>query len=223
MPPPRGRRDRIAALLAGLTILLVGAAVAAMIVRAPADIVDPISSVLGTQASTTAAATTERATTQSTPAATTPTTTTPTATAPAATTQAEPEAAPAAPAATGRTTVRSRGSAILLADDAELGEFVGARVVARRARVGDVVGNRIFWIGTGSERLLVHLQGPGTRWGVRRGQLVSFTGVLTRTRPGAAAAWGLEANEGRAEQQRQGHHLEVYGPDMRFDCLKACS
>ena len=118
--------------------------------------------------------------------------------------------------------MQTRGVAILQAEDAMLADFVGARVVARDARVGEVVGNRIFWIGTGDERLLVHLQGPGTRWAVRQGQLVSFTGILTPTKPGEAEAWGLDPDQGRAEQRRQGHHLEVWGPNMRFDCVERC-
>jgi hypothetical protein len=118
--------------------------------------------------------------------------------------------------------VRARGVALLRADDAALSELVGAKAVARRAIVGTVDGNRIFWIGKGTERMLVHLQGPGTRWAVRSGQRLSFTGVVTRTREGAAEAWGLEPAEGLAEQQAQGHHIEVYGPNIRFDCVQAC-
>lgn len=139
--------------------------------------------------------------------------------------QAAPRAsaAPSVPRATSTTQLRARGRAILRARDVQLAQFAGARVTGASTRVDAVVGPEIFWIGRGSRRLLVHLQGPGTRYAVRRGQRLTFPAVVARTRPGAARAWGLSVPEGRRELARQGHHLEVYGPDIRFDCVQRCA
>lgn len=126
------------------------------------------------------------------------------------------------PRANARTPLRARGFALLGLPAAELPRFVGARVTAKATRVDAVVGDDIFWVGKGSRRLLVHLQGPGTRFAVRRGQRLTFPAVLTRTRPRAAPRWGLTAPEGRRQFDRQGHHLEVYGPNIRFVCVSRC-
>jgi hypothetical protein len=81
----------------------------------------------------------------------------------------------------------------------------------------DVVGRRIFWVGTdGRERLLVHLQGYGTRWQIHPPQHLTFTGIVTENRPGSAAGWGLTLREGAGLFRSQGYHLEVYGPRIRF-------
>ena len=125
--------------------------------------------------------------------------------------------------ATASTPLRARGRALLPVPDARLGELLGARARGRVVRVDEVVGNRVFWVGTRAERMLVHLQGPGTRWAVRRGQRVSFTGVVTRTPRRAPERWGVDPEEGRQRLVRQGHHLEVWGPDMRFDCVARCA
>jgi hypothetical protein len=84
--------------------------------------------------------------------------------------------------------------------------------------VSDVVGPRIFWVGPSrGDRLLVHLQGRGTRWSIRPGQLLSFRSVVTANREGSALAWGLTVREGGRQYKRQGHHLEVFGPSIVFD------
>jgi hypothetical protein len=100
---------------------------------------------------------------------------------------------------------------------------VGARAAEHSVRVLDVVGPEIFWIGKDtSQRTLVHLQGPGTRWGIRPGQRLTFTAVVARNRPAVAARWGLTRREGRDQFSRQAVHLEVYGPRIRFRCVSRC-
>jgi hypothetical protein len=101
---------------------------------------------------------------------------------------------------------------------ADLGSLVGRSARAQRVPVLDVVGPRIFWVGTSRrDRLLVHLQGRGTRWAIRPGQLLSFRSIVTTNRKGAARAWGLTVREGGRQLKRQGHHLEVFGPGIVFD------
>jgi hypothetical protein len=101
---------------------------------------------------------------------------------------------------------------------------VGMRAAEHSVRVLDVAGDRIFWIGTDkATRRLVHLQGAGTRWGIRRGQRLTFTAVVARNRPGAAARWGLTRREGRDQLDRQGTHFEVFGPRIRFLCVTRCT
>jgi hypothetical protein len=82
--------------------------------------------------------------------------------------------------------------------------------------VTSVVGDRIFWIVRNGTPLLVHLQGPGTRYAIRRGQQLTFTGVVTRNAPHSAADWGLSWSEGRGRFRAQQVHLEVFGPRIRF-------
>jgi hypothetical protein len=99
----------------------------------------------------------------------------------------------------------------------ELRRLAGRYAVARSVRVLDVVGPRIFWVGDpGGSRLLVHLQGRGTRYAIRRGQRLAFTAVVTRNRARSAPAWGLTFREGRGLLRAQGMHLEVFGPRIRF-------
>ena len=101
---------------------------------------------------------------------------------------------------------------------ADLGSLVGRSARAQRVPVLDVVGPRIFWVGTSRrDRLLVHLQGRGTRWAIRPGQLLSFRSIVTTNRKGAARAWGLTVREGGRQLKRQGQHLEVFGPGIVFD------
>lgn len=195
-PPPRERTNAKALALAAVALLGAGTALALGLARdddATVARTAPTAEVLGTQTSVTA------------PAATRTT-----------------AARVVLPRATGRTPLRSRGFALLVTPASELPRFVGARVTGRVTRVDAVVGDDIFWVGKGSRRLLVHLQGPGTRFAVRRGQRLSFAGVVARTRPGAAARWGLSWAEGRRQLERQGHNLEVYGPNIRFVCASRC-
>jgi hypothetical protein len=89
--------------------------------------------------------------------------------------------------------------------------------------VADVVGDRVFWVGReGRDRVLVHLQGSGTRWAVRRGQRLSFTGVVTRNPARAAGEWGIAWSEGRGRLNAQRYHLEVFGPRIDFVCVAHC-
>jgi hypothetical protein len=144
------------------------------------------------------------------------------ATAPSAAATHEAAATPAAPAArtpaaTGSATLVAAGTA-LLPVPGDLARLVGRSARAARVPVLDVVGPRIFWVGPSRrDRLLVHLQGRGTRWAIRRGQLLSFRSIVAANRPGAAAAWGLTLREGARQLKRQGHHLEVYGPRIVFE------
>jgi hypothetical protein len=97
----------------------------------------------------------------------------------------------------------------------------GKRAAEHAVRVLAVVGPRIFWVRTGKSSALVHLQGPGTRWSIRPGQRLTFTGVVARNRD-TAVAWGLTRREGRDRFDRQGTHLEVFGPRIRFLCVRPC-
>jgi hypothetical protein len=100
----------------------------------------------------------------------------------------------------------------------DLAPLVGRSARAHRVPVLDVVGPRIFWVGPSRrDRVLVHLQGAGTRWAIRPGQLLSFRSIVTANRKGAALAWGLTLREGARQLKRQGHHLEVFGPGIVFD------
>lgn len=131
-------------------------------------------------------------------------------------TQATVAATPTRRVAADRSLVAA-GQPLLPMNASELRSLAGRHVVARGARVLDVVGPRIFWVGSGArDRLLVHLQGPGTRYAIRTGQRLDFTGVLTRNARGSALAWGLTFAEGRGRFQAAGMHGEVFGPHIRF-------
>jgi hypothetical protein len=100
----------------------------------------------------------------------------------------------------------------------------GSHAAEHSVRILEVVGTRIFWVGRDrAHSVLVHLQGPGTRWAVRPGQRVTFTATVARNRPGDAAAWGLTRAEGRDRYDRRGTHFEVYGLRIRFLCVLHCA
>jgi hypothetical protein len=98
-----------------------------------------------------------------------------------------------------------------------LDAVAGRYFVVQNVRVLDVVGDRIFWIApSAGKQMLVHLQGRGTRYAIRRGQRLSFRGLVTRNAPRSAEYWGLSFAEGRGRFRAQGVHLEVFGPRIRF-------
>jgi hypothetical protein len=135
---------------------------------------------------------------------------------PAATTTTAVLAAATEKRSTSRTLVA--GGTALFPVPGDLASLVGHSARANRVRVVDVVGPRIFWVGPSrSDRMLVHLQGHGTRWAIRPGQLLSFTSIVTANRKGSTLAWGLTLREGARQFKRQGHHLEVFGPRIVFD------
>jgi len=99
----------------------------------------------------------------------------------------------------------------------------GQKVRARAVPALAVVGPDIFWVGlTRGRRLLVHLQGGEASHRIRYGQRLSFVGTLVRNSAGSASAWGLTTGEGAGQFDRQGAHIEVYAPHIRFDCLNSC-
>jgi hypothetical protein len=100
----------------------------------------------------------------------------------------------------------------------------GSRAPEHAVRVLAVVGPEIFWVGQSkAHRTLVHLQGPGTRWGIRTGQRLTFVATVARNDAAVAARWGLARVEGRDQFARQATHFEVYGPRIRFLCVNRCS
>jgi hypothetical protein len=99
--------------------------------------------------------------------------------------------------------------------------FVGLRgkyVRGRHVRVQSVVGHSVFWVGsTTGRRVLVHLyQDRKARQRIHAGQRLSFIGLVARNPAGAAAVWGVAGDEGASLLGRQGAHLEVVGPTIRF-------
>ena len=114
-------------------------------------------------------------------------------------------------------TLVAGGHSLLPLRGGSLETLVGRHATARGVRVLGVVGDRIFWVGTaGRSQLLVHLQGRGTRYAIRTGQRLAFTGTLARNAGGSASAWGLDPSEGRVRFVRAGVHIEVYGPRIKF-------
>jgi hypothetical protein len=115
------------------------------------------------------------------------------------------------------------GQPLLPVSATALRALVGRYADARSVRVADVVGDRVFWVGRGRhDGVLVHLQGSGTRWAVRRGQRLTFTGLVTKNPARAAGAWGLTWMEGRGRLAAEHYHLEVFGPRIRFVCAAQC-
>nr|MDQ3824924.1 hypothetical protein [Actinomycetota bacterium] len=105
----------------------------------------------------------------------------------------------------------------LLAQD-RLASLVGAYARARGVAVRQVVGPGVFWVGRSpSEKVLVHLQ-KGHRWwpSIRRGDRLSFVGVVTRNPAAAAARWGIVESEGAPLLAKQGVHLEVLRARVRI-------
>jgi hypothetical protein len=126
---------------------------------------------------------------------------------------------PRTPATTHRTdhSLVVHGQPLFPVQVAALHRLAGRYATASGVRVLAVVGDRIFWIGSrDGSQLLVHLQGPGTRYAIRTGQRLAFTSVVTRNAPRSATAWGLTYVEGLGRLRAQGMHLEVYGPRIRF-------
>jgi hypothetical protein len=114
-------------------------------------------------------------------------------------------------------------AALLPVPSTGLVALAGRHARARRVPVREVVGPDIFWVGTSrGERLLVHLQGGGATHRIRPGQRLDFTGVVARNPAGAAGSWGLTPAEGARQFVRQGAHLEVYAPRIRFTCFDRC-
>jgi hypothetical protein len=105
--------------------------------------------------------------------------------------------------------ISARGEDLLAQRD--LASFAGAYAHARSVAVRQVVGPGVFWVGrSATQEVLVHLQ-KGHRWWapIRRGDRVSFVGVVARNPPAAAARWGIVASEGAPLLAKQGLHLEV--------------
>jgi hypothetical protein len=100
---------------------------------------------------------------------------------------------------------------------ASLLPVVGRYAVARNMPVRQVVGDEEFWIGRSSaRRVLVHLESRGESGErIRRGDRVSFLGVVARNAPGAAATWGIAESEGAALLERQGAHVVARAARVR--------
>jgi hypothetical protein len=74
-----------------------------------------------------------------------------------------------------------------------------------------------FWVGPGAaQRVWVQFVGQGeSPVEVRPGQRVDFVGLMVPNGPGLGDAARLDAVEGAAQLERQGHHVEVGATAIR--------
>lgn len=93
--------------------------------------------------------------------------------------------------------------------------LVGTAVDGRALPVQSVPANEGFWLSCGTSRLWVRLVGPGeSPRAISPGGTVGFRGVLAGHGPGFAASQGVEPDEGGAELDARGLHVEVAYPDL---------
>lgn len=99
----------------------------------------------------------------------------------------------------------------LPATGAGLRAQTGRPVRANGVKVLSVVGDEVFWVGSGGERrILVRLLTAGeSAPKVRAGDKASFTGTLRANGAGAAGAYGVTRAEDSALLTRQGAHVEA--------------
>ena len=96
-----------------------------------------------------------------------------------------------------------------------LRSLVGQRVLVSDMAVQSVASHPGFWIGTGSQRLYVHITDPAAvRTPVRVGQRVSFAAALLVNPPGYAGADGVDPGEGAGQLGQQGVHLNVTSSEL---------
>jgi hypothetical protein len=95
---------------------------------------------------------------------------------------------------------------------ADLGGYTGEQAVARAVRVQSVPADEGFWVGT-SEKDRLWVQLTGTRgesdYTVKEGDVVEFTGTVTRAAEGFAAKAGVTQAEGADQLTAQGHYVSV--------------
>lgn len=94
---------------------------------------------------------------------------------------------------------------------ASLRTQVGQAVRADGVKVLSVVGDEVFWVGSGGQqRVLVHLATTGeSAPKVRAGDRASFTGTLRANAAGAAGAYGVTKAEDSTLLEQQGVHVEA--------------
>ena len=92
-----------------------------------------------------------------------------------------------------------------------LASLVGRHVTATGVPVTSVVGDEVFWVGSGSNRVLVHLthtMGESAPT-VRSGDRVSFTGSLAANGRQDTGIFGITKSEDSALYKRQKVHVET--------------
>ncbi|HWL37350.1 MAG TPA: hypothetical protein VNQ77_14295 [Frankiaceae bacterium] len=99
--------------------------------------------------------------------------------------------------------------------DGSLGAYEGRDVTARGVRVVEVVGDEAFWIGNGSERVLVHLaRSTESPFRVREGQSVDLRGTLRQADGSTARDFGVTDGEGADLVATQGAYVEATSVDL---------
>ncbi len=132
-------------------------------------------------------------------------------------TSAAPTPAPSPVPSPALTAVQTAsGNALLpLPPTGSLRNFSGQRVVVSNMPVQFIASHPGFWIGTGSQRIYVHIADPAhIRVPVRVGYHVSFTALLTANPPGFADRDGVTLDEGAAVLTKAGAHLVVQAADL---------
>lgn len=94
-------------------------------------------------------------------------------------------------------------------DPSRVPTTAGAPVAGRGMLVQLVVGSgRAFWAGCGSHRILVEFE-AGSPPPIAAGQHVTFTGDLSTNPSGFDDKVGIQPDQGRADLDLQGHHVDV--------------
>jgi RNA polymerase sigma factor (sigma-70 family) len=116
--------------------------------------------------------------------------------------------------------VRQGGAASHLPVAADLSSHTGADVTARRVTVQSVPSDEGFWVGSSPRaRLWVQISDRGrrheTRFEVRRGEVVSFSGRIVSHGRRFPESIGVTEAEGGDQLRRAGYHVEIRARSLR--------
>lgn len=92
-----------------------------------------------------------------------------------------------------------------------LAKLGGKHVTAKGAPVVSVVGDEVFWVGSGMNRVLVHLTHTNGESAptVKTGDHVSFTGTVAANGMHDTSTWGVTKKEDAALYNREKVHVET--------------
>jgi hypothetical protein len=92
-----------------------------------------------------------------------------------------------------------------------LAKLVGKQVTAKSAPVVSVVGDEVFWVGSGMKRVLVHLTHTNGESAptVKTGDHVTFTGTVAANGRHDTSTWGITKKEDEALYNREKVHVET--------------
>jgi RNA polymerase sigma factor (sigma-70 family) len=113
--------------------------------------------------------------------------------------------------------VQLDGRPVSLSDGRALAAMASSAVQAPALVVHAVPANEGFWAGCGSSRVWVQLEETSeSPFSIQPGQRVALQGVIRLNPPNFTGTVGVSAQEGAAELDRQGFHLQVRQDQVRL-------